>query len=148
MLHPMRKLERRQAFSNHLGFTLVEMLVVLAIIALVIGLVGPRVLSSLANAKVKTAQIQIESLSNALEVYYLDNGRYPTSEEGLSALVAKPTDAQNWSGPYLKGATVPLDPWGHSYEYLVPGEKAPYDLKSEGPGGDNRRIVRSGDAAD
>jgi general secretion pathway protein G len=130
------------------GFTLVEMLVVLAIIALIIGLVGPRVLSSLANAKVKTAQIQIESLSNALEVYYLDNGRYPSSDEGLSALVAKPTNAQNWSGPYLKGATVPVNPWGHPYAYRVPGGKRPYDLKSEGPGGDNLRIVCSGDAVD
>jgi general secretion pathway protein G len=94
------------------GFTLVEMLVVPAIIALIIGLVGPRVLASLANAKVKTAQIQIESLSKALEVYYLDNGHYPSSDEGLSALVAKPTNAQNWSGPYLKGPTDAFEPGG------------------------------------
>jgi general secretion pathway protein G len=83
-----------------------------------------------------------------LEVYYLDNGHYPSSDEGLSALVAKPTDAPNWTGPYLKGAIVPVDPWGHPYEYRAPGEKGPYDLKSEGPGGDNRGIVRSGDAVD
>ena len=135
--------------DHQAGFTLVEMLVVLAIIGLIMGLVGPRVLSSLANAKVKTAHIQIESLSSALDVFYLDNGRYPSTEEGLAALVNRPVDAAAWNGPYLKGAAVPNDPWGHPYSYRAPGEKAPYDLGSMGPAGqDAAHITRSADSVD
>lgn len=117
------------------GFTLVEMLVVLAIIGSIVGLVGPRVLNYLSNSKVKTAQIQMENIASALDLFYLDTGRYPSSEEGLSALVRRPSDVSSWSGPYLKSTGVPLDPWGHNYVYRAPGQNGPYDIGSMGPEG-------------
>ena len=121
------------------GFTLVEMLVVITIIGLIIGLVGPRVLNYLSESKVKTAHIQIESFSSALDLFYLDNGRYPTSAEGLSALVQRPANAGSWNGPYLKTGSVPPDPWGRPYLYRSPADHAPYEIASYGstgqPGG-------------
>jgi general secretion pathway protein G len=121
---------RRQA-----GFTLVEMLVVLAIIGLIVGLVGPRVLNYLSDSKVKTARIQIESLSSALDLYFLDVGHYPTTNESLAALMQKPPSASSWNGPYLKGNAVPNDPWGQPYQYRAPGQHGQYDLYSLGPDG-------------
>src|SRR5258708_24901347 len=97
------------------GFTLLEMLVVISIIALIMGLVGPRVLNYLGEAKVKAAKIQIESLGSALDLYFLDTGQYPSSSEGLDALVQRPGAATGWNGPYLKGNVVPSDPWGKPY---------------------------------
>lgn len=117
------------------GFTLVEMLVVITIIGLIVGLVGPRVLNYLAQAKVKTARIQIESLSAALDLYYLDNGRYPQTNEGLEALVRKPSAAVAWNGPYLRTDSVPLDPWSHPYLYKAPGDHAPFEIESYGASG-------------
>src|SRR5246127_4299368 len=98
--------------QGELGFTLVEMLVVITIIGLIMGLVGPRVLNYLSDSKVKTARIQIQGFSAALDLYYLDNGRYPTSTEGLDALAQRPNGASAWNGPYLNGNSVPKDPWG------------------------------------
>ncbi|MBV8620761.1 MAG: type II secretion system major pseudopilin GspG [Curvibacter sp.] len=100
------------------GFTLIELLVVLAILTLLAGLVGPRVLSQLGGAKSKTAGVQIADLEKSLELFKLDVGRFPTTEEGLNALVVKPGAAMGWNGPYLKGA-VPSDPWGHPYKYTL-----------------------------
>ena len=117
------------------GFTLVEMLVVIAIIGLVMGLVGPRVLSYLGDAKVKAAKLQIESFGSALDLFYLDVGRYPSASEGLTALVERPGNAPVWNGPYLKNAAVPADPWGHAYLYRVPGERGPYEIVSFGSDG-------------
>lgn len=117
------------------GFTLVEMLVVITIIGLIMGLVGPRVLSYLSESKTKAAKIQIESLVAALDLYYLDNGRYPGANEGLAALVARPASAPAWNGPYLKTNSVPADPWGHPYVYKTPGEHAPYEIDSYGAAG-------------
>ena len=117
------------------GFTLVEMLVVITIIGLIMGLVGPRVLKYLSESKVKAAKIQIESLEAALDLYYLDNGRYPGANEGLSALVARPASASAWNGPYLKTSNVPNDPWGHPYLYKTPGDHAPYEIDSYGSAG-------------
>jgi general secretion pathway protein G len=132
-----RRHARRQPIQVHgeSGFTLVEMLVVIAIIGLVMGLVGPRVLSYLGEAKVKTAKIQIESFGSALDLFSLDVGRYPSTGEGLAALVERPANAPAWNGPYLKNATVPADPWGHAYLYRVPGEKGPYQIVSLGSDG-------------
>jgi len=129
------------------GFTLVEMLVVLTIIALILGLVGPRVLNYLSESRVKTAKLQIESFGSSLDLFYLDNGRYPTTSEGLNALVQRPTGIEVWNGPYIKGGTVPSDPWGHPYQYRSPveNENAPYEIVSYGSDG---REGGTGTAAD
>ena len=129
------------------GFTLVEMLVVLTIIALILGLVGPRVLNYLSESRVKTAKLQIESFGSSLDLFYLDNGRYPTTSEGLNALVQRPTGIEVWNGPYIKGGKVPSDPWGHPYQYRSPveNENAPYEIVSYGSDG---REGGTGTAAD
>jgi general secretion pathway protein G len=126
--------------DSEAGFTLVEMLVVITIIGLIMGLVGPRVLGYLSDSKVKTARIQIQELAAALDLYYLDNGHYPTSNEGLTALAQRPDSAATWNGPYLKGNAIPNDPWGRPYVYKFPGQHGPYDIVSSGPDG------REGDA--
>jgi general secretion pathway protein G len=125
----------RHARATESGFTLVEMLVVLAIIGLIMGLVGPRVLGYLSESKVKTARIQVDSFAAALDLYYLDSGTYPASGDGLSALVKKPDGAASWNGPYLKSNAVPNDPWGRPYIYVFPGQHGVYDLMSLGPEG-------------
>jgi len=137
--------DRADADHGQAGFTLVEMLVVIAIIGLVVGLVGPRVLNYLSESKVKAAKIQIESFSAALDLYYLDNGAYPPASEGLAALVERPGSAPAWNGPYLRTGSVPLDPWGHPYVYKVPGDHAPYEIDSYGSGGegDSQSLIRS-----
>ena len=131
--HPNRGQRTRQRSER--GFTLVEMLVVITIIALIMSLVGPRVLNYLSESKVKAAKIQIESLSTALDLYFLDTGQYPNTSDGLTALVQRPGSAGFWNGPYLKGNVVPNDPWGHPYLYRSPGEHGPYDIVSYGADG-------------
>ncbi|HKG99734.1 MAG TPA: type II secretion system major pseudopilin GspG [Bradyrhizobium sp.] len=117
------------------GFTLVEILVVITIIGLIMGLIGPRVLNYLTESKAKAARIQIESLGSALDLYFLDNGRYPNNAEGINALVQRPPSAQAWNGPYLKGGVLPVDPWGKPYMYRSPGQHGAYDLSSYGADG-------------
>lgn len=117
------------------GYTLIEMLVVLVIIGLIMGLVGPRVLSYLNDSRVKTARLQIESFSNSLDLFYADTGRYPTTQEGLGALVERPADVDRWGGPYLRSNSVPNDPWGKPYVYRSPGSHGAYDLMSYGSKG-------------
>ncbi|TVQ86572.1 MAG: type II secretion system protein GspG [Chromatiaceae bacterium] len=122
------------------GFTLVELLVVLAILGLLAGLVGPQVMNFLGSSKTKTAALQISDLGAALDLYRIEVGRYPSTAEGLQALVADPGNAPNWSGPYLRRAEVPKDPWGNDYNYRAPGQHGPFDIWSYGadgqPGGD------------
>jgi len=121
---------------NQRGFTLVEILVVLAIIGLLMGLVGPQVLKVLGDARGKTAKVQIQNLGAALDVFYLDAGRYPTPDEGLNALLHRPTEIETWNGPYVKGAALPKDPWGRPYVYRVPGRNGePFEIISLGPNG-------------
>jgi general secretion pathway protein G len=117
------------------GFTLVEMLVVITIIGLIMGLIGPRVLNYLSESKVKAAKIQLQSFGSALDLFYLDAGRYPSTAEGLTALVRQTPGVASWNGPYLRGGNVPNDPWSHSYVYRSPGEHGPYDITSYGADG-------------
>lgn len=133
-LHRLSRLpSRRRDHSG--GFTLVELLVVLVILGLVMGLVGPRVLGYLSSSRERAAKLQIESFASALDLFYLDTGRYPTTSEGLQALVKRPAAVENWGGPYLKQGTVPTDPWGRPYEYRVPGKTGPYAITTLGPEG-------------
>jgi general secretion pathway protein G len=123
------------------GFTLVELLVVLVILGLLAALVAPRVLSYLGSSKTKTAQLQIASFADALDLYRLDNQGLPTTADGLKALVEKPANATGWNGPYLSQSKIPPDPWGKDYQYASPGQHGEYDLFSLGadgkPGGED-----------
>jgi general secretion pathway protein G len=122
------------AFDRARGFTLLELLVVMVIIGLLAGYVAPRYFSQVGKSEVKTAMAQINALEKALDQYRLDVGQYPTTEQGLTALVAKPQTEPKWQGPYLAKA-VPMDPWGRPYLYKMPGEKSEYDLVSLGKDG-------------
>ncbi len=117
------------------GFTLLELLVVLGIIAMLAGLVGPQVMKHMVEAKVKAAKVQIEDLAQTLDMYKLDVGGYPTSDQGLEALITAPDGAQRWNGPYLRKNKVPLDPWNNEYKYASPGEHGKFDLYSMGADG-------------
>jgi general secretion pathway protein G len=121
------------------GFTLLELLVVMVIIGLLAGFVGPRFFAQIGKSETKTAKAQIDALGKALDQFRLDVGRYPSSEEGLAALNERPSGDTRWAGPYLKKG-VPQDPWGKPYVYAAPGEHGEYDLLSYGkdgqPGGE------------
>lgn len=115
------------------GFTLLELLVVMVIIGLLAGYVGPRFFGQIGKSEIKTARAQIDAIEKALDHYRLDVGHYPSSEQGLQALQASPGETR-WAGPYLKKA-VPPDPWGKPYQYRQPGEHGEFDLFSFGPDG-------------
>lgn len=119
---------------HQFGFTLLELLVVMVIIGLLASFVGPRFFAQIGKSETKTARAQIDSLEKALDQYRLDVGRYPTSEQGLAALMERPAGLTRWSGPYLKKA-IPLDPWGNAYVYRAPGEHGEFDLLSYGKDG-------------
>ncbi len=129
--------QARKAVPRHgeTGFTLVEIIVVITIMALIMTLVGPRVLNYLSESKVKAAKIQIESLASALDLYFLDTGQYPSNAEGLNALVQRPGSSPGWNGPYLRGTIVPNDPWGRPYIFRAPGLQSSYDIVSYGSDG-------------
>ena len=136
--------DARTASSPQSGFTLLELLVVVAIIGLLAGYVAPRYFSQLGKSEAGVARAQIDSLEKSLDQYRLDTGRYPTTEQGLNALVVKPANEPKWNGPYLRKG-LPADPWGNPYLYKIPGQRGEFDIVSYGkdgqPGG-------TGDAAD
>ncbi len=117
------------------GFTLLELLVVLGILALLAGIVAPRVMQQMDKAKTQAARVQIEDLSASLDMYKLDVGKYPTTEQGIAALVTKPADSKRWNGPYLRKAKLPQDPWLQAYRYASPGQHGRFDLYSFGSDG-------------
>lgn len=118
------------------GFTLLEIMVVVTILGLLAAFIVPNVIGQGEKAKADLAKANMASIGNALDMYKLDNNRYPTTDQGLRALVEKPTDARNWNpAGYLSGSKVPQDPWGNDYIYLSPGIDGPYDLLSYGADG-------------
>jgi general secretion pathway protein G len=123
----------RSVRNNH-GFTLLELLVVMVIIGLLAGYVGPKYFQQIGKSEVKTAKAQIAALEQALDQYRLDVGHYPATEQGLQALMANADNNPHWSGPYLK-KEVPNDPWGKPYQYRMPGQHGEYDLFSLGKDG-------------
>ena len=141
-----RKFDRLLPRRYQPAFTLLELLVVVVIIGLLASYVGPKYFSQIGKSEVTVARSQIEAFERALDSFRLDVGRYPTSEEGLDALLHRPSNAVGWNGPYLK-KDVPPDPWGRPYTYRAPGTKGDFDIVSLGkdgqPGGtgENADIV-------
>jgi general secretion pathway protein G len=136
-MQPSRAIPRHIRRTSEAGFTLLEILVVVAILGLLIGLVAPAVLRQLGSARTSIARQSIERLSSVLDMYKLDVGSYPTTEQGLQALLAQPTGVVGWNGPYLKGEATPADVWGRPYVYCSPSTRSgrEYELCSRGPNG-------------
>ena len=120
--------------TKHTGFTLLELLVVVAIISLLVSYVAPRYFAQIGKSEISTARAQMDAFGKALDQYRLDTGHYPSTEQGLSALMARPVGEPKWAGPYLKKAAPP-DPWGNAYYYKQPGEHGDFDLLSYGKDG-------------
>jgi len=131
MMHCSIRIASRRTAS---GFTLLELLVVVAIIGLLIGFVAPRYFGQIGKSEVTAARAQIDALEKALDQYRLDTGHYPSTEQGLGALLQRPQNEPKWNGPYLR-KNVPLDPWGRPYQYRAPGERGDFDLLSLGKDG-------------
>ena len=131
------------------GMTLIEILVVLVLIGIVLGIVGGNFIGKGEKAKADAAKIEIGQISQTLDLYKLEIGRYPTTQEGLQALISAPAGVTNWNGPYWKKTTVPKDPWGNEYKYTSPGQSTPYEIVSlgadgkEGGEGPNKDILSS-----
>jgi general secretion pathway protein G len=139
-------MKKLRDYRRDAGFTLLELLVVLAIMGLLAAVIAPQVLKYLGSSRTQTAKVQIQNVTSALELFRLDVGRYPTTQEGLVALVTAPTTAPNWSGPYLRRAEALRDPWGQPYHYTIPGKHNDADVYSlgadnvEGGTGENQDV--------
>ncbi|MCW3783536.1 type II secretion system major pseudopilin GspG [Defluviimonas salinarum] len=131
----MIRTTKRGTWGRNAGLTILEILVVLAIIAMVAAVAGPRVISYLGRAKSETAALQIKSLGNAVQLYYIDLGRYPTDAEGLGALAAAPAGAEGWNGPYITTAAGLSDPWGRDYLYAALDDAKGFSIRSLGRDG-------------
>ena len=123
------------AASRERGMTLIEILVVLVLIGVVLGIVGGNFIGKGEKAKADAAKIEIGQISQTLDLYKLEIGRYPATQEGLQALISAPAGVTNWNGPYWKKSTVPKDPWGNEYKYASPAQNAPYEISSLGADG-------------
>jgi len=130
-----RRASRASRGVRQIGTTLIEILVVLTLIGVVLGIVGTNYLGKSEQAKAKAAKIEIDQIGQTLDLFKLELGRYPTTQEGLQALVTAPPGLPNWAGPYWKKSTVPKDPWGHEYKYASPGAHGAYDITSLGADG-------------
>lgn len=122
----------RKSYSSQAGYTLIELLVVLAILGMLAAISTPMVLHYLAGAKLSTAKVELSNLEAGLDLFKYDTGRYPTTDEGVQALVKAPPGTSNWNGPYIKQTSEVKDPWGRPYHYRCPGEHGDYDLYSTG----------------
>src|SRR5450631_158452 len=129
------QLQHIMSRTRLLGMTLIEILVVLVLIGVVMGIVGGNFIGQGENAKRKAAKIEIEQIGQTLDLFKLEVGRYPTSQEGLQALLSAPAGVNNWNGPYWKKDTLPKDPWGNEYKYASPGQHGAYDIVSLGADG-------------
>jgi general secretion pathway protein G len=138
---------QRMSVRFQAGFTLIEMLVVLGILAVLATFTAPQVLRYLGQSRVETARVQLAAITTALELYALDNGNYPPRDVGLIALLRQPSDSPRWRGPYLKRADGLMDPWGRPYGYRLPGRQSPFEVftlgrdNAAGGSGENQDIV-------
>lgn len=137
----MKKMQQNLKLA---GFTLLELLVVMVIIGLLAGYVGPKYFEQIGKSETKTAKAQLNALGKALDQYRIDVGQYPTTEQGLNALNTNPDNLSRWSGPYLK-KSVPNDPWDRPYLYKSPGEHGDYDLFSYGKDGQQGGVKEAED---
>jgi general secretion pathway protein G len=128
-------MKQRTARSRSRGMTLIEILVVLVLLGIVMGIVAGNFIGQGEEAKRKAAALEITQLGNTLDLYKLEVGKYPTTQEGLQALITAPAGVNNWNGPYWKKATLPKDPWGNEYKYTSPGARTPYEIISFGADG-------------
>jgi general secretion pathway protein G len=137
--HEIRQRRKCAVNSSESGFTLVELLVVMVILVMLAGLIGPRVVGYLGSSRTKAAAIEVKNLTTSLELYFLDVGDYPSTTEGLASLVDTRVQKKGWNGPYLSKPQLPVDPWGNPYKYEFPGKKGKFDLYTFGrdgkPGG-------------
>jgi general secretion pathway protein G len=137
----------QRSYEGQAGFTLVELLVVLGIIALLAAVVAPQVIRYVGDARIETARVQVKNIESALELYYLDVGQYPATEQGLAALVTAPAGVEAWHGPYIKLKKGIVDPWGQTFAYKQPGEHGNIDVftlgrdKAVGGEGEDKDIV-------
>jgi general secretion pathway protein G len=140
---PIRQLTRAYSRRNDAGYTLLELLVVMGILAILTAFATPQLMGYFGKAKTQSVQLQIENINTALELYYMENGAYPSARVGLNALVEATPEAPRWNGPYLKKAKNLLDPWGRPYQYKYPTGNGEYEVYSLGPNGKTKSLSAS-----